>query len=85
MDNVRVNVLLPEKLLQESKSLVEKGYFSNFSEFVRESLRRELLSYRIGLGEMTEKDRQLLDWVQKEKASGKILSGRDMKKHSLKV
>jgi Arc/MetJ-type ribon-helix-helix transcriptional regulator len=85
MENVRVNVLLPERLLEESRSLVEKGYFGNFSEVVRESLRRELLSYRIGLGEMTEKDRQLLDWVQKEKAAGNILSEKDMAKHGLKV
>jgi Arc/MetJ-type ribon-helix-helix transcriptional regulator len=85
MENVRVNVLLPEKLLQESKSLVEKGYFSNFSEIVRESLRRELLTYRIGLGEMTEKDRKLLEWVQTEKTAGNILSEKDMAKHGLKL
>ena len=85
MDNVRVNVLLPEKLLQESRSLVEKGYFSNFSEIVRESLRRELLTYRIGLGEMTEKDRKLLEWVQTEKETGNILSEKDMAKHGLKL
>jgi len=85
MENVRVNVLLPEKLLQESRSLVEKGYFSNFSEIVRESLRRELLTYRIGLGEMTEKDRKLLEWVQTEKAAGNILSEKDMAKHGLKL
>ena len=85
MENVRVNVLVPEKLLQESKELVEKGYFSNFSEIVRESLRRELLSYRIGLGEMTEEDRKLLALVQKEKAAGNILSAKDMAKHGLRV
>jgi len=85
MENVRVNVLLPEKLLQESKNLVEKGYFSNFSEIVRESLRRELLNYRIGLGEMTEKDRQLLEWVRQEEAAGNILSEKDMAKHGLRV
>jgi Arc/MetJ-type ribon-helix-helix transcriptional regulator len=85
MDNVRVNVLLPEKLLQESKNLVEKGYFSNFSEIVRESLRREIINYKIGLGEMTEKDKQLLEWVRQEKAAGNILSEKDMAKHGLKV
>lgn len=85
MDNVRVNVLLPEKLLKESKNLVEKGYFGNFSEVVRDSLRREILNYKIGFGEMTEKDKQLLEWVQKEKAAGNILSEKDMEKHGLKV
>ncbi|MBD3417251.1 MAG: hypothetical protein GF416_08980 [Candidatus Altiarchaeales archaeon] len=85
MESVRVNVLLPEKLLRESKSLVEKGYFSNFSEIVRESLRREIINYKIGLGELTEKDLELLEWVRHEKAAGNILSEKDMAKHGLKV
>ena len=85
MENVRVNVLLPEKLLQESKNLVEKGYFSNFSEIVREGLRREIINYKIGFGEMTEKDRQLLEWARQEKAAGNILSEKDMAKHGLRV
>jgi Arc/MetJ-type ribon-helix-helix transcriptional regulator len=85
MENVRVNVLLPEKLFQESKSLMEKGYFNNFSEIVREALRKEILSYRIGLGEMTEKDRKLLERLQKEKAAGNLLSEKYMEKHGLKL
>ncbi|MBM3309047.1 MAG: hypothetical protein FJY77_02235 [Candidatus Altiarchaeales archaeon] len=85
MENIRVNILLPEKLLQESKNLVEKGYFSNFSEIVRESLRRELLHYKISFGELTEKDRQLLEWVKREEAAGNILSEKDMAKHGLKL
>lgn len=85
MDNVRVNVLLPERLLKESKNLVDKGYFSNFSEVVRDSLRREIINYKSGLGEMTEKDKQLLDWARQEEAAGNILSEKDMAKHGLKV
>ena len=85
MDNVRVNVLLPERLLKESKNLVEKGYFSNFSEVVRDSLRREIINYKSGLGEMTDKDRQLLEWARQEEAAGNILSEKDMAKHDLKV
>ncbi len=85
MDSVRVNVLLPEKLLKEAKALVERGYFSNFSEIVREGLRREILSYKIGLGEMTEKDKQLLAWIRKEEAAGNLLSEEDMRKHGLRL
>lgn len=85
MDSVRVNVLLPEKLLKEAKLLVEKGYFNNFSEIVREGLRREILSYRFGLGEMTEKDRMLLEWVKREDAAGNLLSEEDMRKHGLRL
>jgi len=83
MDSVKVNVLVPKKLMKESKALVEKGYFSNFSEIVREGLRREVLSYKIALGEMTDKDRQLLEWVRQEKAAGNLLSEEDMRKHGL--
>jgi Arc/MetJ-type ribon-helix-helix transcriptional regulator len=85
MDSIRVNVLLPEKLMKEAKALVEKGYFGNFSEIVREGLRREILSYRFGLGELTEKDRMLLEWVKQEEASGNLLSEEDMRKHGLKL
>ena len=85
MENVRVNVLLPEKLLQEAKNLVKKGYFSNFSEIVRESLRKEIINYKIGFGEMTEKDKKLLEWIRQEEAAGNILSEKDMVKHGLKL
>ena len=85
MENVRVNVLLPEKLLKESKNLVKKGYFSNFSEIVRESLRKEIINYKIGFGEMTERDKQLLEWIRQEEAAGNVLSEKDMVKHGLKL
>ena len=85
MENVRVNVLVPEKLLEESRNLVKKGYFSNFSEVVRESLRKEIINYKIGFGEMTEKDRQLLEWIKQEEAAGNILTGKDMAEHGLKL
>ncbi len=83
MDSIRVNVLLPEKLMKEAKALVEQGYFSNFSEIVREGLRREVLSYKIGLGEMTGKDKQLLKWIRKEDAMGNLLSEEEMREHGL--
>jgi Arc/MetJ-type ribon-helix-helix transcriptional regulator len=85
MDSVRVNILLPEKLLKESKSLVEQGYFSNFSEVVRDSLRREIINYKSGLGELTDKDRQLLEWARQEESLGNVLTEKDMQKHGLKV
>lgn len=85
MENVRVNVLIPEKLLKESKSLVEKGYFSNFSEIVRESLRKEIITCKIGFGEMTGKDKRLLEWARREESAGNILSEKDMLKHGLEV
>ena len=85
MENIRVNILLPERLLKESKNLVEKGYFSNFSEVVRDSLRREIINYKSGLGEMTDKDRQLLEWAKQEESVGNVLTEKDMAKHGLKV
>lgn len=37
------------------------------------------------MGEMTEKDRQMLEWAMQEKAAGNILSEKDMAKHDLKL
>ncbi|MFH1722409.1 MAG: ribbon-helix-helix domain-containing protein [Candidatus Altiarchaeota archaeon] len=85
MESVRVNVILPNKLLKESHELVRKGYFSNFSEVVRDGLRREILTYKSWIGDVTEKDRQLIAWAQNEEKRGRLLSAKDMEKHGLKL
>ncbi|MBI2658686.1 hypothetical protein HYX05_01105 [Candidatus Woesearchaeota archaeon] len=50
MEFRKVNITLPVQLFEKSKHLVEKGLYSNFSDLVRSSLRKEL-----------KEDRQLLD------------------------
>ena len=42
MEFKKVNITLPEQLFERSKDLVEKGLYSNFSDLVRSSLRKEL-------------------------------------------
>ena len=42
MEFKKVNITLPEQLFDKSKELVEKGLYSNFSDLVRSSLRKEL-------------------------------------------
>ena len=37
----RINVNIPDALFLKANELVEKGIFSNFSEIVREGLRKE--------------------------------------------
>ena len=39
----RINITLPRKLVQKSRILIEEGLYSNFSEFVRESIKNEFL------------------------------------------
>jgi len=85
MNSTRVNVLLPEKLLKESRNLVDSGYFSNLSELVREGLRNELRLYQSGLFDMTEKDSNLFSLVKKADAEGRLLSEKDMLKHGLRL
>jgi Arc/MetJ-type ribon-helix-helix transcriptional regulator len=43
--NTRVNINVPEALFEQSNALVEKGYFSNFSELVRQGLREVVRRY----------------------------------------
>ena len=42
MEFRKVNITLPVQLFEKSKQLVEKGLYSNFSDLVRSTLRREL-------------------------------------------
>ncbi|MFH1834784.1 MAG: ribbon-helix-helix domain-containing protein [Methanobacteriota archaeon] len=85
MSLTRINVLVPQKLLNESRKLVGKGYFSNFSELVRDGIRKEIRDYNSGLTGLTEKDRELLAWAKQAKRSGDIFSGEDMEEHGLKL
>ncbi|MBS3095945.1 hypothetical protein J4480_00725 [Candidatus Woesearchaeota archaeon] len=42
MEFRKVNITLPVQLFEKSKQLVEKGFYSNFSDLVRSTLRKEL-------------------------------------------
>lgn len=85
MSSSRINIMIPDKLLQETQDLVDKGYFNNFSELVRESLRMELMKYRESFNEMTEDDKALMALAKKAHAKGNLLGEKEAKKHGLEL
>lgn len=54
MEFRKVNITLPAQLFEKSRQLIDKGLYSNFSDLVRSSLRRELKEDRHLLGEEDE-------------------------------
>lgn len=42
MEFKKVNITLPAQLLEKSRQLIDRGLYSNFSDLVRSSLRREI-------------------------------------------
>ena len=42
MEFRKVNITLPVQLFEKAKNLVDKGFYSNFSDLVRSTLRKEL-------------------------------------------
>ena len=42
MEFRKINITLPVQLFEKSKQLIDRGLFSNFSDLVRSSIRREL-------------------------------------------
>ena len=81
--DTRVNVNIPEALFKRSQELVEQGYFSNFSELVREGLRKEIQTY--DLSGLSEDERKLFALLKEAKNQGLILDEKEMKKHGLSL
>lgn len=59
---ITINISLPEKIREEARALIKRGYYASFSDLVRDSLRRLIES---------GKYEQLLTEAKKEEASGK--------------
>jgi len=66
----RINITLPKKLLKESRTLIDGGMFSNFSELVRESLRKEILTDR----RLIQNKRILDKWEKEDRIIGEDTS-----------
>ncbi len=81
----RVNVIIPSALFSKSKQLVKKGYFSNFSELVREGLRKEIIQYEEQVIILTEDERKLITLVNQADTQGLLLDEKEMKKHGLRI
>lgn len=50
----KVNITLPVQLLEKSKQLIDRGLYSNFSDLIRSSLRREIKEEAELLKDMNE-------------------------------
>ncbi|NQV08855.1 hypothetical protein HQ529_03325 [Candidatus Woesearchaeota archaeon] len=79
----RVNVNIPEALFNKSQQLIEKGFFSNFSELIREGIRERIKQYEPI--EMTKDDRKLMALIKKADKKGLLISQEEMEKHGLKL
>ena len=83
--DTRINVIIPEALFRRSQQLVDKGFFSNFSEIVREGLRNEVKEYEDKLPELSEEERKLFALLKEADEEGLLVGEKEMKKHGLKV
>ena len=81
----RVNINIPRALFHESSQLVKRGYFSNFSELVREGLRKEVAFYQKNGSQISEDERKLFALLKKADENGLLLDEKEMRKHGLKV
>ncbi len=62
----RLNITLPKKLISRSHVLIDEGLYSNFSELVRESLKKEII-----LDQTLLNKKLILDkWFRDETNSG---------------
>ncbi|MBU1201231.1 MAG: ribbon-helix-helix domain-containing protein [Nanoarchaeota archaeon] len=82
--NTRVNVNIPQALFVKSQELVEKGFFSNFSELVRDGIRMKIKEYENNT-DLSEDEKKLFVMLKKANEKGLLLSEKEMKKHGLEV
>jgi len=79
--STRVNINIPDALYKRAQQLIKKGIFANFSEVVRESLRKSLIEYQI-IG-LSMEEKKLIKLIQEAEKKGFFLSESEMKKHGL--
>ena len=81
--DVKINLMMPELLYAESRALVKKGIFSNYSELVRQAVRSEVIRYRET--EFTEKDKKLLTLLKRMEKNGQLLTEEEMAKRGIGI
>lgn len=82
--NIRVNITIPQNLLEKSQELVKNGYFGSFSELVRGGLRKEIGEYENKML-LSDDEKNLFKLIREADRSGLLLSEEEMAKHGLKV
>lgn len=81
--NTRVNVVIPKGLMQKSHELIRKGYFSNFSELMREGLRKQIIEYETRALSFNEDERRLFTLLKETERKKLLLTEKEMKKHGV--
>ena len=83
--NIRINVNIPAALFQKMTTLVKHGYFSNFSEIVREGLREEVKRYEDKIPLLSADEKNLFALLKEAEQSGQLLDEEEMRRHGLSL
>ena len=83
--DTRINVNIPQALFQKAHQLVEEGHFANFSELIRQGLRKEIAEYENLPSRLHEDEKKLFALLKKADQEGLLLDEKEMKKHGLKI
>ncbi len=83
--DVRVNIIIPKTLFEQSQQLVEKGIFSNFSELIRDGLRKEVKEYSDKEPGLSDDEKKLFNLLKEADRQGLLLTEAEMKKHGLNL
>ena len=81
MNGIRKNIIIPTELYKDVNKLVKLGVFSNFSEFMRESMRKNINEY----SNYTKNDLELYNCLDEAKKKGLIVSEKEMVKNGLRI
>ncbi len=71
--NHTINISIPDKLLEEARLQVKKGYFSSVSEIVRSALREFLLKFMTPTLPMSEKLEKRVEQAERAFEKGDII------------
>ena len=80
MEFKKITISLPKNLYEEGKGLINKGLFSNFSDFVRSGIRSEFKELQPVIKDFDERviysDKELIAGVQQSMKEAKAGKGK---------
>jgi len=82
---VRMNVNIPTALFNASQKLVEQGLFSNFSELIRDGLRKEIKEHEDKILSVSEDEKKLFALLQQADKEGLLVDEKEMEKNGLRI
>ncbi len=83
--DTRINVNIPQALFQKATQLVEEGHYANFSELIRDGIRKQIAEYQKTSSRLSEDEQKLFALLRKADEDGLLLDEKEMKKHGLRV